>query len=195
MLLLALAGRQEDYYPLAEGCAWSSRATVPRANQQKQELPASMRVMGKKKVKDVDCFVVENEVAGVASREYVAADSGGVKVYGGSQHGVEFVYDKPILRLKYPLQAGASWQDRAGEGGAVVEYKTTVAGEEEVEVPAGKFKAFKLKIETTSPAGRVEAYNWHARGVGIVKQSLKHSGPRGDLEITIELKSFTREKK
>lgn len=194
LLALPLLAVQGDYYPLAEGYTWIGKATISQGGK-KQEIATTMKVSGRTKIKETECFVVESEVAGVVSKEYLAVEAAGVRLLGGAQRGVEFTYERPVVRLKYPLEKGASWQDRVGQGGAMLEHKTTVLDEEEIQVPAGRFKAFKLRVETSSPAGKIEAHSWYARDVGVVKQWVKHTGERGEFEITIELRSFEKAKK
>jgi hypothetical protein len=83
----------------------------------------------------------------------------------------------PIWLLKTRVRSGDSWD--VGDG------KRTVNGPEEIEVPAGKFKALKVTWETD--AGKFTS--WYAPNVGELKRVVK----RGDeKEVTTRLlKSFT----
>jgi hypothetical protein len=91
----------------------------------------------------------------------------------------------PRCLLRLPVVAGTKWEyDRGAVNGTSV-----VAGEEEVEVPAGTYKAVRVDSEHPGPDGRpVRITAWYAAGVGMVKTVI---GP----DRTIVLKSFTPGKK
>ncbi|MBA4066154.1 MAG: hypothetical protein C0501_21040 [Isosphaera sp.] len=84
--------------------------------------------------------------------------------------------DPPTLMLKLPHAAGATWQ-AAGCGGQKGAF--AAHGPDEVEVPAGKFRAVRVEIEW-NPNTKVTF--WFAPGVGVVK----NAGT-----IRMGLKSFT----
>jgi hypothetical protein len=110
-----------------------------------------------------------------------AMSAGGVsRLHSG---GKEF--DQPIPILKPPATVGTKWA--WGTGGAATNYAITA--EEEVEVPAGKFRC--LRVEVTAGTGRMERKmtSWHAPGVGLVKTEV--AGTPGSDGFVRELKSFT----
>ena len=82
--------------------------------------------------------------------------------------------DKRAVVLKLPAKVGTEWQD-AGQT-----YK--IAKEEEIETPAGKFKA--IRIDSSTTGAPVMTQFWYALGIGL----LKVSSPISD-DQTI-LKSF-----
>ncbi len=178
-----------EYYPLREGLAWTYAAKIAEKGKQ-TEIPASTRVTGKKKVGDAECFSVETRVGGSVSREFVTVDGAGVRVHGSSHESAEYVYGTPLLRLKVPLAKGISWEGEAGRGGVTVAYRSKVEDEEEVEVPAGKYRAFRVRVDMESPAGKTESLSWYAKGTGLVRQWVRQSNPSAAVELTIELKSF-----
>lgn len=189
-LILALPnGAEEDFFPLGEGYAWASRATVLREGK-KIEMEAMTRVVGRRKIGGVECFSLEIRVGGGVSREFLAADGAGVWVYGGSRDGGEFFYNPPIQRLRYPLVAGAAWEIRARGGAEEVTIRSAVRGEEEVEVPAGRYRAVKVSAVAETPAGKMETLTWYARGVGVVRQWVRQTHTQGGLELTVELKTL-----
>ena len=74
------------------------------------------------------------------------------------------------------MKSGDSWD--AGEG------KRTVYGPDEVEVPAGKFRALRVVWER----GTVTYTSWYAPNVGEIKRTAKHGD---DPAATVRLlKSF-----
>lgn len=189
LLLFLLPAGDGDYFPLKEGLVWTSRAVILQGGR-KSEVEAVSRVTGKKKIGESECAVVEITVGGVVSREFLTADRAGVLAWGGTQDGTDFLYETPIPRLKYPLVKEAAWEARVRRGGLLVTVKSKVAGEEEVEVPAGKYRAFKVAMEMESPAGKTESLSWYAPDVGLVRQWVRQTSAAAPLELTIELKSF-----
>jgi hypothetical protein len=101
--------------------------------------------------------------------------------------GRELPAPHPLLKL--PAKPGDTWEwEQEGPPGAGTRKITYKVGkEEEVEVPAGKFKAIPVEA-VIDQAGRVEKVTyWHAPGVGIVKFVSNSGAP----ERTQVLKSFT----
>lgn len=90
----------------------------------------------------------------------------------------------PFRLLKLPAKPGERWEAES----PARKSKFMFLGEEEIEVPAGKFKA--LQVEAVSDVGNgqtVRATLWYAKGVGLVKKVAKsHQSIH-----TVVLKSFT----
>lgn len=90
--------------------------------------------------------------------------------------------------LLFALAWVEAWKWDVGPPGRVVTCKLTTGGEE-VEVPAGKFKAVRVEAEAGFPApfAVTRTTYWHAPGVGVVKTVEQIKG--GDrVEV---LKAFT----
>ena len=85
----------------------------------------------------------------------------------------------PVPLLKLAAKPGDTWDwEREGPGGfGPVTTRYTAGPEEEVEVPAGKFKALRVE-SATELKGRVTKYTlWYAPGVGLVKSVSTSGGP------------------
>lgn len=87
-------------------------------------------------------------------------------------------YKMEQYRLRFPLDAGNSWEVRTPvqTGLAAQDGRMTVGKEEAVEVPAGTYRAVPVVFETTDEGGRplpqpVFQTFWYAPGVGLVKQT------------------------
>jgi hypothetical protein len=90
----------------------------------------------------------------------------------------------PDCLLKLPPTPGAKWEQPmfAPDGTRLAETAVRkVVGEEEVETPAGKFKAVRVDMEY--PAGRPWSKSWYAQGRGVVMTDFGGSA--------FKLKSFT----
>jgi len=86
-------------------------------------------------------------------------------------------YDKPLLRMPFPLSVGQEWKTEGIEiedderSNVVVTGK--VLDEEEVTTPAGKYKALKIKTHMLSTSGSEnEIIEWYVKGIGMVKSEI-----------------------
>lgn len=98
-------------------------------------------------------------------------------------------FDPPTPLLKLPAKAGDAWEweNRAAEAGRPRKIKFKVVGEEEVEVPAGKFKAVRVAEEEEMRGHTTKHESWYAPDVGLVKRVTQLVVGEG----VIVLKSFT----
>lgn len=98
----------------------------------------------------------------------------------------------PCCVARLPLRAGDTWEVN-NPAVFPVAIKYTTGTEEEVEVPAGKFKAVRVESRSVLQDGKLtRATAWVAPGLGTVKTRVRlYNGT----EITLSLKSFTPAKK
>jgi hypothetical protein len=180
LLVTAAAGRPDDvapetpYFPLRVGMFWQYRAP---------DGGLRTRVAKQERIGGVLCVLLENVKDGqVQSTEHLAVRPDGVYRY--TLDGARL--DPPECVLKLPPRPGTRWQVpvRLGDKAATLTY--TLA-EEEVTVPAGKFKAVVARSNEIEISGqRFAASYWFAPGVGVVKQSVKAAG----IELVSELTKF-----
>lgn len=166
--------KEELYFPVVEG----AKRVMQRKDGKGSD---TTETVTKVEVKD-GVYKVTAERKGVGpggmgSATVVREVSGkGVYVVDADKEGY------PLIKL--PAKEGDKWEVK--QGGRTWTY---MAGkEEEVEVPAGKFKA--LRVESEADASRKPALkdtHWYTPGVGYVKSVISINGR----ETTFELKSFT----
>jgi hypothetical protein len=97
------------------------------------------------------------------------------------------VYDEPYCILKLPLKPGESWTSQVSSDGTVTStFKYKAIKEETVEVPAGKFKTFRIEVEIDSRGQPAKSVIWYNARVGAVK--MEHEA--GDSSYARVLKSF-----
>jgi hypothetical protein len=100
----------------------------------------------------------------------------------------EHRYDPPVLFLPMPVKEKDTWKsDRPG----VAKWTYTAGPEEEVEVPAGRFKALRIDGVGESDGKQVRCALWKVPGHPAVKTELW----LGNDKIVEVLKSFTPGKK
>jgi len=98
------------------------------------------------------------------------------------------VYDAPYCVLQLPLKPGNTWTSEVVSGGTLTStFKYKAVKEEDVEVPAGKFRAFRIEVDIDSRGRGRRSVLWYAAQVGIVK--MEHED--GDSGYVRVLKSFT----
>jgi hypothetical protein len=136
--------------------------------------------------------VTEESAGGTHQAEKVAVSADGVRRLSVLWFEVE-----PTYYLKTPVRAGDTWDVhmKSQKGFQGVSGTMTVGKEEDIEVPAGKFRAVPVHAAVTplGPDGEAvraeERYTrWFAAGVGVVKMTY----PDGRVRV---LKSFTPGKK
>jgi hypothetical protein len=176
--------KESPYYPLKKGTTWTFKAPTKMGGAQ----TITVQVTGGDKdgakvetiIKDKD-----GKDKSVASETVVVQDDG---LYRTTVNGVKS--DAPVRFLKLPPKKGESWEVETKIQGQAVK-GTFSADEEEVTVPAGKYKAIKVEAKDFSVAGlKTTIACWYAEKVGIVKQSFRV----GDTEVVLELEKFAEGK-
>ncbi len=105
------------------------------------------------------------------------------------QYGELTKLDPAQTMIAAPLKPGASWEFDGKVADANVHQYYNVLPEEDVDLPAGKFRAFHIHGEQTEPT-RMTIDRWFANGFGIVKDVTTIKMPGGGLlrRISLELK-------
>src|ERR1700747_3567121 len=105
----------------------------------------------------------------ITNTDLLTVDEHGITCWARINLDGELVkFAPPQTMIAIPLQKGASWDFNGQTGEGTVHQHYEVSGEEEIGVPAGKFHAFRIYGEQTSPS-RMTIDRWFAIGVGIVK--------------------------
>ncbi len=151
---------------------------------------------GRKRLRGVDCFVVERRGEGEKLDLGLRISRRGVRLYMAGDH--EFV--PPFGEIVFPIRVGGAWNWRGTIGGHEFRIKSTVGRRQEVVTPMGTFTAFKITEEATlAPAPGTPSRSgwtdlWLADGIGVVKLEGKgidlHNGTYR--EFSWRLKSFSR---
>jgi hypothetical protein len=169
-----------DYYPMKVGTTWYYKG---EANGN----PLTLRneVTKIENINGVEMSRIETFTANEMSvaNEHVSANAKGI--YRNRVQGNE--PDPAVLILQYPAKAGLKWNVESKVGTETISgvYKTE---EEEVTVPAGKYKAIKVISDAeVKPSGqKVLSTVWMVDGVGVVKQITD----LGQIVIKLELDKF-----
>ena len=179
--------------PTKEGTTWQYNMTQelgegislsgakPKADGKIRAL-VIYRISGTQNVDGKDLLEFEMHRDGVVTNtDLITVDEHGIICWGRINLEGDLVeLDPPQTMIAAPLKAGASWEF----DGQVVDLKAhqhyDVTGEEDVDVPAGKFRAFRIRCEQTLPS-RMTIDRWFVREIGIVKDVTTMRSDSGDL--------------
>lgn len=169
------------YFPATVGDKWKVILVSPIVPEQENV----GTVKGVETAGGVTTVTIEDlSSAGRLSTYVVEASDRGVCVVKREEKKL----DPPEWILKLPPKPGTRWEAPMFEGKerrpGRTEYRT-IMGEEEVETPAGKFKAIRVDVRHRED-GDVYQTEWHAVGWGRVRIQMGKSA--------IVLKSFTHGK-
>jgi hypothetical protein len=152
--------------------------------------PVVYRIEGTENVDGKELLKLEMHRAGVITNtDLLTVDQRGVFCWARINLDGEFVtFNPPQPMISMPLKRGASWNFEGQAGDLKVQQYYEVTGEEDVQVPAGKFHAFRIRSEQTSPSP-MTIDRWFAAGTGIVKDVTTIRAANGDLleRISLEL--------
>jgi len=156
----------------------------------KIRLPVLYRLEGTENVDGKDLLKFEMHRAGIITNtDLLSVDDHGIFCWARINLDGELVkFNPPQTMIAAPLKKGAAWDFNGQAGDLKVQQHYDVVGEENIGVPAGKFQAFRIHGEQTSP-NRMTIDRWFAPGVGIVKDITTTQDAKGDLlqRISLEL--------
>ena len=192
--------------PTAPGTAWRYNMTqevdhgftVPDIRPDpdgKIRAPVMYRIEGTENVDGKELLKFEMHRAGVITNtDLLTVDERGVVCWARINLDGELVkFDPPQPIIAMPLKRGARWSFEGEAGDLKVHQQYEVTGEEDIKVPAGKFHAFRIQGEQTSPSP-MTIDRWFAVGTGIVKDVTTMRSRNGDLleRISLELAELPR---
>ncbi|HZY85237.1 MAG TPA: hypothetical protein VFE78_10435 [Gemmataceae bacterium] len=163
------------YYPLAVGATWEYKVG---------ESKFTMKVTKHEKVGNVLCARLEMlKDNKPQSFEHVSVTKDGV-----CRNTFE---DKeampPVLFFKLPPKKDQSWNVDSKAGGASIKGTFKDAGEEDVKVPAGSYKAVVVASQDLEANGvKMSITYYFAKDVGMVKQVVEIAGQK----VIVELEKY-----
>jgi hypothetical protein len=191
-LVLLAQSAPAEWIPLAPGNRWVYRVDADADAEFVHE------VVGREKVGDTDCFVVEHRsiLPGLPSprvlrKEWLSSSPAGVTIHRLQRGRSLMEVERPFFKTKAALRKDDEWEGEAKTSENAPRYRVWVEDEEPVEVPAGKFTARRLRLKIEAGERYVsEGREWYARGVGLVKSEMTIRIGSEGTSIAAELKSF-----
>src|SRR5206468_6891592 len=153
-------------------------------------LPVVYRIDGTENIDGKDLFKFEmHRGSAITNTDLLSVNDQGIICWARINLDGELVkFNPPQTMIVAPLKKGAGWDFDGQAGELKVQQHYDVVGEEKIDVPAGKFQAFRIHGEQTSP-NRMTIDRWFVPGVGIVKDVTTTQDEKGDLlqRISLEL--------
>jgi hypothetical protein len=174
--------KQPLYFSTTEG---SRRVYVVRYGGNTVE---RTEVVSKVEKKDGVCRVSLGRDVGGEVHPMTTVEVSDKGIFRVATAGRDLPTPNPLLKL--PAKPGDTWEwEQEGPGGAGPMVKTTytVGKEEEIEVPAGKFKAIPVEAVLDMNGRIMKTTSWYAPGIGPVK-TVSDSGTNQQTQV---LKSIT----
>jgi hypothetical protein len=187
--------------PTAPGTSWRYNMTeevgkgldvsnVKTDADGKIRLPVLYRIEGTENVDGKDLLKFEMHRAGtITNTDLLSVDDHGIICWARINLDGQLVkFSPPQTMIAAPLKKGVGWDFDGQAGELKVQQHYDVVGEEKIDVPAGKFRAYRIHGEQTKP-NRMTIDRWFTPGVGIVKDVTTMQDAKGDLlqRISLEL--------
>jgi hypothetical protein len=194
VLAQAAAEAGDAWFPLAEGNKWVYR------NDYDEETEMIHEVTGAEAVGEARCLILEYRThleaqkrTRVLRKEWLEVTTDGVRVHKVVRGLSTYPVEEPFFKLKRELRSGDVWGGGTRGSEYAPRYRTQVEGEEEVEVPAGTYKAVRVRVSVESGERHAaEGHEWYARGVGLVRSRMTIRARGEEVTIGAELKEFRK---
>lgn len=193
--LVKLERPQEARYPLAKGKEWIFRTDYDK------ETRIVHAVTGVEKVGEVECFVVERQSRApyfpkprVLGKEWLAVTDKGVVVHKIRRGRTDYAVVKPFFKLKNRLVIEDEWGGETRGDEIPPKYQYWVEGQEDVKVPAGEYRAWKLRYKVQSGPHVAQGFEWWVKNVGLVKYELNLSTAGFSMTAELEKVAVVKEK-
>jgi hypothetical protein len=178
----------EPLIPVAEGMTWnyeflqekpSDSLDLTEPNEE-ERFDVTYRLGGIEKIDNKDLHRLEiYRGEALESVDLIAVEEHGIICPARvDSKGAIIKLIPPQTMLTAPLTKGTRWKFDGTIGETKVNQDYEIAGEEDVDVPAGKFHAWRIRCEQTSPA-RATIDRWFVPGTGFVKVTTVVKGESG----------------
>jgi hypothetical protein len=191
LLLAAVSARAEALLPTAEGTSWEYELTETLPGAAPVRSVVTVRA-GRQLLDGNETVKLETLSGNVVSKtELVSVDRNGIVCLARSgKDGKIAKLNPPEPVIAAPLEVGTAWELESEVLGIKMHQRFAVVAEENVTVPAGKYRAFHLQCEDSSLMS-IKLDRWFVPGTGFVKESTVLRGPGMVQRVTLELIKFT----
>jgi len=181
-LLLQEPAQPAPFLQIKEGAVW----TYVTGDKE-----GKIKVTGRETIGQVETFVLTTEMGGDTSvKEFLAIDATGIRMLRQAAGTNTTDYNPPILRMKLPPAEKDAWEWKGEIGKEKASIAYTNLGEEEITVPSGKYKAWKITAVMEIGGVKHTGTNWFAPGIGLIRQQSEFESGGKKHKSLIELKSF-----
>lgn len=164
-----------DYYPLADTYWWKYKGSSGGNN-----IEFTLKVVGIEKLPDGRLIYQLDTCGQQVIHDWYVKEKGSVlrlKEHYGDNPKLQINFEPPCCNLHNPLLVGDKWSWQ-GKGlmDVSINDQSQVEAEEDVEVPAGKFRAMKVVSSVQQGPARVVKTYWYAPGLGLIKTKTENNG-------------------
>lgn len=166
LVLLALAQDDESAFPAKLGYEWQYEGSGPQGSKNPVKKIIDVEIVG-----GAECFIVEDTGYGGLNRKmWIDVNAKGVQV-----HRMSNEINGSFTFLKFPLKKGDKWESdlKIVDQDDPAKLAFEVQDEEELETPAGKFKAIRVFWTAKQGDIKVETTSWYAAGQGEIARKVK----------------------
>ena len=195
--------RAEPILPTAEGTTWKyemtqefgegiklSDASIKPEVDGKVHLPVVIFVAGSEKIDNTEAHKFEMHRQGSTQiTEFLqVTDHGIFGVARMAGDGEKTILTPPQKTLSLPLKTGEKWEYHSQGTGIQINESYQIVAQESVQVPAGKFEAYHVRLIETKPFHAV-VDRWFVPNIGYIKDVTEMKRPSGALlqRISLEL--------
>jgi hypothetical protein len=191
LVLTAVAVRADQLLPTAEGTAWEYDSTETFTGTAPVHTVVTVRA-GKELFEGTETVKLTTVFGdGAAKTELLTvSDRGVICLARSGKDGKMAKLDPPETMVAAPLKSGVAWDLNGEVLGNKIHEHFTVVGEENVTVPAGRFRAFHFQCEDNSLMS-IKLDRWFVPGTGLVKETTVVRGPGVLQRVTLELQKFS----
>ncbi len=190
--------------PTDAGMSWIYQMTQENAanatldleeSPDKSRFDVSYRMGGKALLDGKDFLKLElYRGDALASTDFITFDKRGMICSARmNEKGAIVKFDPPQTMLAAPVKIGTNWSFAGKIGDTKVSQQYQVTGQENVNVPAGKFRAWRIHCDQTAPTA-ASIDRWFVPGTGFVKVVTTIRAPAGGLlqRTSLELKQLPK---
>ncbi|HEV2841051.1 MAG TPA: hypothetical protein VGW39_07000 [Chthoniobacterales bacterium] len=191
LAVAAVSIRAGQLLPTGEGTTWEYDSTETLTGD--APLRSAVTVRAGKQLLDGKEVVKFETLSGnaVSKTELVRVDENGIACLARSgKDGNITKLNPPEPIIVAPLKVGTAWDSNGEVAGIKMRQHFTVVAEENVTVPAGRFRAFHLQCEDSSLMS-IKLDRWFVPGTGFVKETAVIRGPGVLQRVTLELNKLT----
>jgi hypothetical protein len=178
----------EPLFPTAEGFSWKYEMVQERPSEtldldepnKKEQFEVTYRLGGTEKIDNQELRRLEiYQGDSLESVDLIAIEENGIVCPARKDSGGQITKLIPPQKLlALPLKKGGTWNFDGTIGETKVSQHYEIAGEEDVDLPAGKFHAWRIHCEQTAPSpATIE--RWFVPTVGFVKVETAIKGESG----------------
>ena len=188
VLMPLICGAAEPLLPMAEGTTWNYELVQERPSasldltepNELERLSVSYRVGGTAKIDNKDLRRLEIYRGDTLETvDLIAVEERGLICPARVlPEGAIIKLIPPQMMLSTPLKTGTKWDFDGTIGDTKVNQRYEIVGQEDVDVPAGKFHAWRIHCEQILPTPAT-IDRWFVPTTGFVKVETAVKGPSG----------------